>query len=116
MAHIHIEVDGAVLMDGNPGDWTSNPPEMDKLQLKGGTPDPWMVALMPSVANAVTKTLANMPHHTPSLDTHRGRNTRPRQHHRQHKGARMMRGWFIKTALGHRRLPRLAHSRRRNRR
>ncbi|OMC52537.1 hypothetical protein A5742_16445 [Mycolicibacterium fortuitum] len=61
MAHIHIEVDGDVLMDGNPGEWTSNPPEMDKLQLKGGTPDPWMVALMPSVANAVTKTLANMP-------------------------------------------------------
>jgi hypothetical protein len=58
MANIRITVDGNVLMDADPGTWSSAPPNMMPLQLGKPDPDPWMVAMMPTVAKVATEAMA----------------------------------------------------------
>lgn len=53
MATMRVTVDGRVLMDGDTGEWSLNPPELVTEQLKAGAkPAPWMRALMLTMAEA----------------------------------------------------------------
>lgn len=53
VAHLHITVDNTVIMDGDTGQWTTEPPQLVMDQLKpGAKPKPWMRALMLTIADA----------------------------------------------------------------
>ncbi|BBU22150.1 hypothetical protein [Mycobacterium xenopi] len=53
MAHLRITIDGNVAMNGDLGEWTTNPPTLLTEQLKANTkPAPWMRALMLTIADA----------------------------------------------------------------
>ncbi|MDO3206618.1 MFS transporter [Mycobacteroides abscessus] len=60
MSHIRIIVDGDTLMDADPGNWRSTPPDIESLKLKTGG-QPWGIALMGAVAEAATLSMANLP-------------------------------------------------------
>jgi hypothetical protein len=55
MASIKITVDGIVQMNGEPGQWTDNPPELfnpTKLRARSSQ-EPWLLALLPEFAKAL---------------------------------------------------------------
>lgn len=53
MATLCITVDGKTIMDGDLGQWTTNPPDIIAEQLKANSrPTPWMRALMLTLADA----------------------------------------------------------------
>lgn len=52
MAHLHIEVDGDTVMDGDTGEWVSDPPQLVTEAIKATRPAVWMQALMLVVAHA----------------------------------------------------------------
>lgn len=60
MANIRITVDDTVLMDADPGTWTQTPPDINTLKLKAGN-QPWGLAVMASVAETATLTMAGKP-------------------------------------------------------
>ena len=72
MSHIRITVDGNVLMDVDPGEWSTTPPDIARLKLSGEG-QPWMLAIMASVAKAATLALAGKA----GQDTAIGVTTRP---------------------------------------
>lgn len=44
-------VDGETLMDADPGEWSSNPPDVSALNLRAGNkPEPWMQTILFTVA------------------------------------------------------------------
>lgn len=53
MAHLKVTIDGATAMNGDLGQWTTNPPQLITEQLKANSkPAPWMRALMLTIADA----------------------------------------------------------------
>lgn len=54
---IRITVDGQTIMDADPGEWRTTPPDIDSLKLKAGT-QPWGLAVMGTVAEAATLAMA----------------------------------------------------------
>jgi hypothetical protein len=50
---MRVTVDGQVIMDGDLGQWSTDPPELIKDQLRANArPAPWMRALMMTMADA----------------------------------------------------------------
>ncbi|MEE3066586.1 MAG: hypothetical protein VYA67_22035 [Actinomycetota bacterium] len=49
-----ITVDGDTLMDADTGQWTTKPPELEQLNLRGGgnNPQPWLQTIMFILAKA----------------------------------------------------------------
>lgn len=60
MSNIRIVVDDEVLMDANPGTWTTSPPDINKLGFrgKGNQPEPWRQLILHTIAEAATLALA----------------------------------------------------------
>lgn len=60
MSNIRITIDGNLVMDSNPGQWSTTPPDIEGLKLEGGgnTPEPWMQAIMITLARVATEALA----------------------------------------------------------
>lgn len=53
MSHLRITVDGVIVMDADPGEWVSTPPNLDQLNLAAGnTPQPWYQTIMFTIAQA----------------------------------------------------------------
>lgn len=53
MPTMRVTIDGNVVMDGDLGNWSTNPPELITEQLKANArPAPWMRALMLTMAEA----------------------------------------------------------------
>jgi hypothetical protein len=53
MATMRVTIDGKVVMNGNIGQWTTEPPKIITDQLKpNAKPAPWMRALMLTLADA----------------------------------------------------------------
>lgn len=53
MANVKVTVDGKTIMDGDLGEWSTNPPELIKEQLKANArPALWMQALLLTIADA----------------------------------------------------------------
>lgn len=55
MTNMRVTLNGDVLMDGDLGQWSTNPPPLLAEQLKAHTtPKPWMRAIMLTIADAAT--------------------------------------------------------------
>lgn len=53
MAVLHVSIDGETVIDGDIGQWTSEPPKILREQLAAtATPQPWMRCLLMVIATA----------------------------------------------------------------
>lgn len=58
--HLSITIDDDTVMDSDIGTWTHTPPDLTKLNLRGGgtKPQPWLQAIMFTVAKLATEQLS----------------------------------------------------------
>ncbi len=70
MAHITVVVNGDTLMNADPGDWTTNPPDINALGFRGrgNQPEPWRQLIMLTIAETATLALAGKPGLNTSID------------------------------------------------
>ena len=61
MSNFRITVDNTTLMDADPGQWSSTPPDMDTLKTDlakhGGNNQPWMMSILYTIATVAPKVL-----------------------------------------------------------
>lgn len=56
---ITVIINGETVMNADPGQWRSTPPDIDALKLAtGGDPQPWLQLVMMTMAQAATKMFA----------------------------------------------------------
>jgi hypothetical protein len=62
MSNIRIAIDGKTVMDSDPGQWSTQPPDLASLQNLGGgaQPQPWMQAIMITLAKVATEAMAGV--------------------------------------------------------
>lgn len=60
MPHLHITIDDQTVLDGDLGEWTTNPPQLITEQLTNPKPQPGMKALMLALTEAA---IHNQPTH-----------------------------------------------------
>lgn len=58
--HLCITIDDQTVMNTDVGTWTATPPDLTKLNLRGGgnKPQPWLQAIMFTIAKLATEQLA----------------------------------------------------------
>lgn len=67
MAKLKITVDGDVLMDSDPGEWRTTPPDLSALPIRAGAqPAPWMLTIMDAVNKTAMRAVAG--HETGSAE------------------------------------------------
>jgi len=61
VSHLKVVVDGEVLMDADPGTWSSEPPDLESLKgalaSRGGENQPWMMSILYTLATLLPQTL-----------------------------------------------------------
>jgi putative MFS transporter len=60
VSRICVVIDGATIMDANPGQWTETPPGLDVIT-KAERKEPWMIPIMAAIAEAAVKAHTGQP-------------------------------------------------------